>query len=189
MRKTSKNKKISKSLLSKLAMLRKKIRKMDSALVAFSGGVDSSFLLRICREELGEQAVAVTSLSHVYPQSELLMARRVARLLGASHVVLAPEENSDENEEEIPMDSGTYTNLKGLAMRMQLKNVIDASHKDDFDSRSKSLLAARRAGVKSPLLECGITKAEINLLAKEFSIDSKTKKLSKLKTTKKSKRN
>jgi len=142
--------------------------------VAFSGGVDSSFLMRICREELGEKAVAVTALSDNYPRSELSIARRVAKIIGVKHVVYDP--SKPVCEPRLPRASGAakgsnlYSSMKCIAMRMRLKHVLDGSHQNDADERGRSYLEARRAGVRSPLLESNLSKAEIRLLAKEFGL-------------------
>lgn len=155
---------MNKSLERKLKDLRKRIRKLDSAVVAFSGGVDSSLVLRICREELGEKAIAVTTVSDDYPSDDLSMARRVAKVIGTSHVAHATA------DKEPHRGSSIYSSLRGLAMRMKLKNVIDGSHIDDHRENGKSYLAAKKAGVKSPLLESDLTKAEIRLLSKELGL-------------------
>lgn len=153
-----------KSLERKLKDLRKRIRKLDSAVVAFSGGVDSSLVLRICREELGEKALAVTTVPDDYPSEDLTIARRVAKVIGTSHV----EHSASDREPH--RSSSVYSSLKSLAMRMKLKNVIDGSHCDDRRENGKSYVAAKRAGVKSPLLESDLTKAEIRLLSKELGL-------------------
>ncbi len=153
----------------KLASLRKKIRKLDSALVAFSGGVDSTFLTRICREELGEKAVAVTSLSTSYPKTELSLARRVARIVGVKHVVVDPAAAAGAHLPENG-NSNMYSYLKSLAMRMKLKHVLVASHLDDLREGGSNITAARRARVRTPLLESDLSKAEIRLLAKELGL-------------------
>ncbi len=151
-----------KRLEGKLQDLRDRIRKLDGALVAYSGGVDSTLLLRICREELGDKAVAVTALSETYPASELLLAKRVARIIGARHVTYRPG--------RVRPGSAIYGGLKGMATRLRLRNVLDGSHKDDAAERNFSFVAARQAGIRSPLLESGLSKAEIRLLAKEFGL-------------------
>ncbi len=155
---------MSESVERKLERLRRNIRKLDSALIAFSGGVDSSFLLRVCREELGEKAVAVTTLSSDYPKSELSIARRVAKIMGARHIAYDPSDT------QISADSDIYSSLKSLAMRMRLKNVLDGSHKDDEKDSSCRYKAARKAGLVSPLLESNLTKAEIRVLSRKLGL-------------------
>jgi uncharacterized protein (TIGR00268 family) len=161
---------IGQGLERKLEDLRKKIRKLDSAVVAFSGGVDSSFLMRICRDELGEKAVAVTALSDNYPNAELSIAKRVAKIIGVQHVVMDPAVVQAANQSFRVRRGSVYSSLKSLAMGMKIKNVLDGSHKDDAAEKGASFMAARRACVRSPLLESNLTKAEIRLLAKELGL-------------------
>lgn len=159
-------------LEKKLTSLRERIRKLDSALVAFSGGVDSSFLMRICREELGEKAVAVTALSESYPRSELSVARRVAKIIGVKHVVVDSGKPLQDVRAARTSARGcnVYSTMKGVAMRMKLKHVLDGSHRDDAHERGKSFMNARNCGIRSPLLESNLSKAEIRLLAKELKL-------------------
>ncbi|MFH0885456.1 MAG: asparagine synthase-related protein [Candidatus Micrarchaeota archaeon] len=159
-------------LEKKLSSLRERIRKLDSALVAFSGGVDSSFLMRICREELGEKAVAVTALSESYPRSELSVARRVAKIIGVKHVVVdSGRQNADVRSARATAHGcNVYSTMKGVAMRMRIKHVIDGSHRDDASEKGESFINARNSGIRSPLLESNLSKAEIRLLAKELKL-------------------
>jgi len=139
----------------KLADLRKRIKKLDSVLVAYSGGIDSSLLLRICREELGEQAVAVTNISEDYPSSDLALARSIAKVIDVRHITVEGKKTKEQD----------YTSLKNLASKMNIKNVLVGSHKDDVEEASKHFLAAKKSGVKSPLADSGLTKNEIKFLS------------------------
>lgn len=179
---------VDKALERKLGDLRKRIRKLDSALVAFSGGVDSSFLMRICREELGEKAVAVTALSENYPISELSLAKRVARIMGVKHVVVDPAIVQASSQVQKAGRGSVYSSLKSLAMRMRLRNVLDGSHRDDAADKGASFVAAKRAGVKSPLLESNLSKAEVRLLARELGLPNWDKQPSSSKAARKAAR-
>lgn len=166
-----------KALERKITRLRERIRKLDSALVAFSGGVDSAFLMRICRDELGDKAVAVTTLSKGYPRSELSMARRVAKILGVRHLVVKHQKAEQEAADACPAPQAhavrggnVYSQLKSVAMRMKLGSVVDGSHRDDKKDMGRRFIEAKRAGIRSPLLESDLTKAEIRLLAGEFGL-------------------
>jgi uncharacterized protein len=108
--------------------------------------------------------VAVTSLSDDYPNPELAVAKRIAKIIGIKHVVLETHAGAGINGLSM-----VYSNLKSVAMRMKLKNAIDSSHIDDANERK---LAAKRARIKSPLLETNLSKAEIRLLAKELGIST-----------------
>jgi uncharacterized protein len=156
------------SLERKLDDLRSRIRKLDSAIVAFSGGVDSSLLMRVCREELGDRAVAVTAFSGDYPSAELSLARRIAKVMGAKHLTQRMGNSSRSNSSLCK--GKVYNSLKELASRMKLKHVLDGSHADDAAEKGFSFVAARQAGVRSPLLEVGLSKAEVRLLAKELGL-------------------
>ena len=101
-----------KSLEKKLEMLRRRIRMLDSAVVAFGGGSDSTFLLRICREELGENAVAVTAIPKNYPKSELALAKRIAKVIGAKHVTC-------EDEDEEPKKFNHYCLKKATSRSLE----------------------------------------------------------------------
>ncbi|MBD3209991.1 hypothetical protein GF318_01265 [Candidatus Micrarchaeota archaeon] len=149
----------------KLEKLRKKVRSLNSAVIAYSGGVDSTLLLRICREELGKNAVAVTVLPPDYPEEELVVARRIARIIGVLHIVERLEEGGI-----VSRDSKAHDRLRKVARKMEMDNVLNGSHRDDSANHSQSLAAARKSGLQSPLLDSGLTKSEIRLLAKMLGL-------------------
>jgi uncharacterized protein len=88
------------------------------------------------------------------------------------HLVVDPKQDGGEQPKpaELCRGSNVYSCLKSMAMRMKLGNVLDGSHRDDASEKGRHYLAARRAGVRSPLLESDLTKAEIRLLAKELGL-------------------
>lgn len=161
---------MSKSLESKLADLRRSIRRLDTALVACSGDIDNSFLIRICREELGEKALSIMALSNIYPGTELSLARRVARIMG-----IRDSPSSDfavvSSRKSMPpsgRSSHVYSSLKSLEMRTKMGNALGKA--EDGSSESKLILVPRGTTPRSPILESGVSKAEIRLLAKELGL-------------------
>jgi len=158
-----------KSVERKLEELRRHIRRLDSSLASCAGMVDNSFLMRICREELGEKALSVKMLSDYYPKGELSMAGRVAKVMGARRQARSSELRvpAARQSSPPPRNSHLYSSLKSLAMRAILRRALrDAGQSED----SRRVTAVREAGIHSPILETSISKAEIRLLAKELGL-------------------
>src|SRR5436190_2602170 len=177
---------VSRKMLSRLAMDRdlqqkrekvvRRLRSLRSALVAYSGGVDSALLLALAREALGDRAVAFTALSPAVAPDELEGARAVARQLGARHVEKRSAELEDPRYAANPVNRCYYckTELYSLALaeaaELQLEAVVAGTNADGLGDYRPGLRAAAEHGVVQPLAEAGLTKAEIRALSREIGL-------------------
>lgn len=159
-------------LNEKLNSLRDRIRQIGSCAVAFSGGVDSTFVLKAAHEILGPRVIGVTALSESLPEGELAEAQALARRIGARHVVLRTFETQDQNYLANSANrcyfckTEMYTRISDFARAEQLAAVLDGLNQDDLQDRRPGRAAAVERGVISPLLDAGFTKAEIRSLSR-----------------------
>ncbi len=160
----------------KLKDLKVIISRMESALIAYSGGTDSSFLLKIAAEVLRDSVIAVTAVSETYTGRELNEARHFAGLIEVRHILLETGELEDENFTSNPPERCYYckkelfSRLSGLACDLAVTTVCDGTNYDDSTDIRPGTRAAVEFGVRSPLKEAGLTKDEIRMLSKSMGL-------------------
>lgn len=169
-------KKTDSELMKKYNSLKERIAAMESAAVAFSGGIDSALLLYAAKEALGKRAVAVTASTCLNPARETEEARDFCRMLGVRQVIAEPDILRVEGFAENP-ENRCYLCKRALlrqfleiAEREGAKAVIEGSNLDDDGDYRPGMAAVRELGIRSPLKECGFTKEEIRLTAKMLGI-------------------
>lgn len=165
----------------KVDLLRSLIRGLGSCVVAYSGGVDSSVVLAVAREELGERALAVIGRSATYAESELELALAQARTLGLEPRVVATAELSDPRFADNPSNrcyfckGELYVRLSALAREEGYAAVLDGTNADDLGDHRPGRRAADEHAVRSPLAELGFGKAEVRALAARLGLASAEK--------------
>jgi uncharacterized protein len=163
-------------LEKKIQELREIIGSLESVIIAFSGGVDSSVVSAICRDVLGENAVAITATSPTYPPEELEVAKKVTAELGIKHIVIETNEFDDPNFNANPADRCYYCKLKlckklrDMADELGIKNIVDGTNADDFNDYRPGIRAAKEHGVLSPLAMAKITKSEVRAIAEKLGL-------------------
>ena len=166
---------------NKYAALQEALKNLDSTIVAFSGGVDSSLVAFVAAEVLGEASLAVTSGSASLKRRDLDLARTLAERWGMRHRVVVTDELTKTDYRANPTDrcfhckTSLYTALAELAAREGIANVVNGTNVDDLGDHRPGLVAARDYGVKSPLVDAGFAKADVRALAAELGLDNAEK--------------
>jgi len=164
---------------TKFEHLKKTLKKMGRVLVAFSGGVDSSFLLKVAQDVLGrENVLSVTADSETYPKKELKEAISLAKKIGLDgrHRIIKTSELKIKNFSENPPERcyhckyELFSKLKKMARKNKIPYVIDGSNFSDRDDFRPGRKALNKLDIRSPLLESKLTKQEIRALSKKLKL-------------------
>ncbi|HAC65654.1 MAG TPA: ATP-dependent sacrificial sulfur transferase LarE [Cyanothece sp. UBA12306] len=160
----------------KLTQLKTLFTKMERALIAYSGGVDSTLVAKIAYDVLGDQALAITAVSPSLLPEELEDAKIQAATIGIVHEWVETHEMNNPNYTSNPVNrcyfckSELHNTLKPLALARGYPYVIDGVNADDLQDYRPGIQAAKERGVRSPLAEVGITKAEVRQLSQELGL-------------------
>ena len=163
-------------IIQKKEALIQKIKGLDSLLVAFSGGVDSTFLLALAHQVLGERVAAATARSVIHPSHELEGALEFTRDSGIQHIVFRSDEAgisgfvSNGPDRCYHCKKALFQRLLEIAKERGIKHVAHAANMDDLDDYRPGFKAAEEAGIIAPLVDARLNKKQIRLLSKEMGL-------------------
>jgi uncharacterized protein len=172
---------VSTSAQDKLAQLQQLLKEMKSCVIAYSGGLDSTLLIKVAYDTLGKNALAVTASSRIYPQRELQDATCFAQTIGIPHIVFSSEELTIDRFSDNPADRCYYCKkelfrkIKQIAMEHHFNVVLDGSNADDEHDYRPGAKAKEELSIRSPLKEVGLTKQEIRELSRSMNLASTEK--------------
>ncbi|MBD3420438.1 MAG: ATP-dependent sacrificial sulfur transferase LarE [Chitinivibrionales bacterium] len=167
--------------MEKLQKLKEIIGAYHSAVIAFSGGVDSTFLARVARDVLGDKLLLLTATSSSYPFHELEEAKKFAAQMGVAQRVIVSEEIDIPGYSDNPPDrcyyckSELFTLVKHIAEKDNYEAVFDGSNADDTGDFRPGMRAAKELGVISPLKLAGLTKNDIRTYSREYNLPTADK--------------
>ncbi len=169
------------AIAEKYASLKANLAEFDSAIVAFSGGIDSSLVAYVAGEVLGKRATAVTSASASLKRADLELAERLAEDWGIQHKVIVTDELSKPEYRANPTNrcfhckTSLYTYLDEMAQNEAVEVVLNGTNLDDLGDHRPGLIAADNFEVRSPLVEAGFHKADIRALAHALGLKNADK--------------
>jgi len=169
---------ISALLTDKIDRLRHIVADMHSVLVAFSGGIDSMLVLKIAHDELGHNAVGITAVSPTYPASELESATRTALEIGARHEIVATDQLAipafvqNDAARCFHCKTDLYRLMEALRAARSTQWILDGTNMDDLGDDRPGIKAAHEWQVRSPLVEAGLTKADVRAAAHQLGLSA-----------------
>lgn len=164
------------SVDDKLQNLQELLSGMAGAVLAYSGGVDSTFLLKVCRDFMGGRVLAVTAWGAIYPSQETEDARESARMLSVKHLTIETDQMEDpafianSPERCYHCKRMVFKRLKQIAASHHMAEVIDGSNTDDVADYRPGMKAARELGIRHPLMEAGLSREDIVTLSQSAGL-------------------
>ena len=168
---------MNKNIGEKYLRLKNQISNFGSAIVAFSGGVDSALVLKVAHDVLGDNAVAVTADSGSIPRRELEDAKDTAKKIGARHFIIKTEETSKESYLKNPTNrcyyckSELYLKLKKISQELGIKKILNGTNLDDMGDHRPGIKAAEEYSIISPLKDAAISKKEVREIAMQLRLN------------------
>ncbi|HXN84421.1 MAG TPA: ATP-dependent sacrificial sulfur transferase LarE [Candidatus Binataceae bacterium] len=163
-------------LASKLEKLRAIFAPMKTVMVAFSGGVDSTFLLKVAHDAIGDRVLALTTTSPTMPDQDRLSALEMAQMIGARHLVIESNELEIDGYAQNPIDrcylckGNLFTVCEAKSKELGIADIVDGVNLDDLKDYRPGIRAAEQRKVRHPLVEAELSKAEIRELSRELGL-------------------
>jgi len=160
----------------KFQKLKDNIRELGSVAIAYSGGVDSTFLLKVAADVLGDKVIAITAKSSTYPEREFKEAVKYIKDIGAKHIVIISEELEIEGFAKNPVNrcyfckKELFSKIRKVADDNNIKEVLDGANVDDVSDFRPGMKAAKELKVISPLKDAGFTKDDIREMSKILGV-------------------
>ncbi len=165
-------------LLSKLDRLRVLLSDMGSVLVAYSGGIDSTLVLKVAHEQLHDKAIGITAVSPTFSSIELETARRVAGEIGVRHEIVQTDQleimefSKNDASRCFHCKNDLYQLIGDLRKARATAFMVDGTNLDDLGDDRPGIKAAQEWGVRSPLVEAELSKADVRALAKDLGLSN-----------------